>query len=351
MTGRLELHLLAPSLFWPDPSLDAIYDDLPLPNLAGLLAKSARIEEAAQPIEPWLCRTFHVERQEDWPVAPLTLEIDSAESIAAGDDRWIRADPIHLRIEQNQILLADSHVFQISAEEAQQLTDFLNQHFGEDDRPIELLPLQPDRWYLNATAMPPASTHLLSEAINQNMAARLPSGTASRQWRTLLNEIQMLLHDHPLNQSRERRGEPAVNGVWFWGGGTLPRPATSAYTHVWSDDVLARSLARTARIDHAPLPATAELWHRSATSGSHLVLLDALYRKSRYGDAYGWREEMKALERDWFEPLRLLSRQGKLARLTLTDIGTRGAGRFVLTHRDWKKFWHRIKPFSSYLPR
>lgn len=46
-------------------------------------------------------------------------------------------------------------------------------------------------------------------------------GDAARLHR-LLGEIQMILHDHPVNQRRADAGEAVLNSLWLWGGGELP---------------------------------------------------------------------------------------------------------------------------------
>ncbi|KIO49300.1 phosphoglycerate mutase [Nitrosospira sp. NpAV] len=344
----LNLHLLIPSLFWPDASLPEIYRDLPLPGLESLLAKSLRTEDKPVPVEAWLCRAFGVPKQRDWPVAPITLDTDGAGSIKVGGDYWVRADPVHLRIERDQILLGDSRVFRISMEEAEQFTRLLNQHFAGSGQEMVFVPIRPDRWYLRATAIPPAETHLLSEVVNKGINELLPFGTNNTSWHALFNEVQMVLHEHPLNQSREARGEPAINGTWFWGGGVMPQSMTSPYTHVWSDDVLAAALALASGITHMRLPLDATAWRESAVPGDHFIVLDSLHGRAQYADAYGWRESLKELERNWFAPLWSMSRQGKLDQLTLTSISHRKTQNFVLRKSDTRKFWRRTQSFSSY---
>jgi hypothetical protein len=45
-------------------------------------------------------------------------------------------------------------------------------------------------------------------------------GNASdRVLRRLGTEIEMWLHEHPVNDARSRRGESPVTGLWLWGGG------------------------------------------------------------------------------------------------------------------------------------
>ena len=216
----MNLHLLVPTLFWPDASLPEIYHDLPLPALENFLAKCSRTDDEPERLEPWLCRVFGVAKQLDWPVAPITLLGEGNANINPADDYWIRADPVHLHIERDRIVLADSRVFPISRDEADQLTSLLNRHFSANE--MAFLPLRPDRWYLRVIKTPPGQTHLLSDVVISGINERLPFGANNTIWRSLFNEIQMLLHEHPLNQSREARGEPAINGAWFWGGGIMP---------------------------------------------------------------------------------------------------------------------------------
>jgi hypothetical protein len=345
----MNLHLLVPSLFWPDASVPDIYQELTLPALENLLAKcSSTDDEPDEGMEAWLCRTFGVTKQLDWPVAAITLQGDGVGSIKAPDDYWIRADPVHLRIERDQIVLADSRVFLISQEEADQLTGLLNRHFAANGLDMAFLPLHPDRWYVRVINTPPVHTYLLSDVVNRGINERLPYGSNNTIWRGFFNEVQMLLHEHPLNQAREERGEPTVNAVWFWGGGVMPEPPVSPCSAVWSNDVLARCLALASGTPQAPLPLDLAIWRRSTAFPNHLFVLDALHGKAQYHDAYGWRESLKQLDRDWFEPLMEMLRQGEIDQVILTSLDNKRARNFIVRRNDLRKFWRRPKPFATY---
>lgn len=346
----MNLHLLVPALFWPDPALPEIYRDLSLPGLETLLSKCSVTKDKSEGIEAWLCRAFGATKQQDWPVAPITLQADireSKEAIKAGNGYWIRADPVHLRLERDHILLADSCVFRISMEEAEQFTGLLNQHF-DGNQGVNFFPLRPDRWYLCLPELTLPHTHLLSEVVNRDIQNKLPFGVNNAFWRNLLNEIQMLLHEHPLNQLREGRGEFAINSIWFWGGGTLPESLASPYTNAWSNDILAVSLALACNIDHAALPTDATAWEASARTGNHLIVLDDLQGKAQYGDAYGWRESIKEMEQRWFDPLWRMLRRGQFDKITLTVPGESNSKSFTATRSDSRKFWRRPKPLFTY---
>ena len=45
-------------------------------------------------------------------------------------------------------------------------------------------------------------------------------------WYQLLNEVQMFLHQHVVNERRLQQGKPAINSIWAWGAGEPIKPAS-----------------------------------------------------------------------------------------------------------------------------
>lgn len=340
------LHLFVPSLFWHDASLPEIYHELPTPSLQILLAKSLKTKEPAQGTESWLCNTFNIIKQQNWPIAPITLNAEPLLDISVGTGYWLRADPVHLRIEQNHILLADSQVLDISIKESQQLADILNQHFAKQE--LEFLLLSHDRWYIRLLKAPDIKTSELSQVTGKNINNFLPSGGDSIFWHNIFNEIQMLLHDHPFNQARQARNELAVNSVWFWGGGTMPTSIASNYQRIWCDDFLSRAIALASNTQLEKLPLDAKAWQYAAVPGNHLIVLDTLRRRAQYNDAYGWREDLKRLEENWFSPLYDAVQEGKINKLTLTTQNVNSTRNFTISRKDLWKFWCVTEPLSTY---
>lgn len=357
----MNIHLFVPNLFWPEAKSPEIYRDLSLPAIETLLAKSLQSENESQGVEAWLCRTFSVEKQQDWPVASITLQADKIGNMQVGNGYWLRADPVHLRVENDQVVLADSRVFCISPEEASQFVNDINMHFAEDDihfssyefseerRNMVFLSLCSDRWYLCLAKTPIIHTHELSEITIKNINNFLPFGAEKMFWRGVLNEIQMLLHEHPLNQAREERGELAVNSIWFWGGGIMPKLVSSPYTHVWSNDVFPCALALACGTDYAELPTNVATWQQSNTSGKHLVFLNSLHGKSQYGDADGWRDSLKKMEVNWFLPLLGALRNGSINQIVVTTTDRGRARSFFVTKSNLWKFWCVRKSLSTYV--
>lgn len=249
------------------------------------------------------------------------------------------------------MVLADSQVIRISQEEADQLTATLNQYpvVAVDDVLLQLpvfLPLHPDRWYLCLPSAPAVRTNTLGEAVGKDIRHLLPEGEEGGKWRRYINEIQMLLYDHPVNQAREARGEPPVNSIWFWGGGTMPQIVTGD-EQMWSQDFLSRSLMRACHGKHSMLPTDAQNWLACAGSGDHCILIDRLHGKAQYGDMHSWRMSLEWLDKDWFAPLLQALRQGRLDQLIITAIGGSITRHYTVSRTGLWKFWRSVKPLSA----
>lgn len=342
----INVHLLLPSLFWNTFSQPEIDHGLPLSAVETLLAKSSQTQQPSQGMEAWLCSTFGITKQQNWPIAPIMLQAEDTKRVSIKDDYWLRADPVHLRIEQNHILLADSQMFQISIKEANQLADICNQHFEKDG--LVFLPLSADRWYVRIDKAPDIQLHTLNQIAGININNFLPTGNDRTVWHNRFNEIQMLLHEHPINQARQTRGELVINSLWFWGGGNMPQSITSPYTQIWSNDLLPRALAETSHTQYANLPDNATVWQENADDGDHLIVLDALWRKTQYNNVHGWREALKAYEQDWFAPFYTALKNGQISQLILTAIEEDTIKEFTINRKDLWKFWNLSKPFSNY---
>ncbi|RBJ96936.1 hypothetical protein BRO05_14140, partial [Xanthomonas oryzae pv. oryzae] len=108
----------------------------------------------------------------------------------------------------------------------------------------------PSRWYLRLS--PDAKLPDFAPpdvAIGDDLFEHLPAGESGRRWRALLTEAQVLLHQHPWNEGRVASGKPAINSLWFWGGGVLPHAVTSPHRQVRSRESLLRALALAAGAD------------------------------------------------------------------------------------------------------
>lgn len=341
----MHCHVLIPGLFPPfRPETRHALRDLSLPALATLLARGNRETLPDDSMDAWLCRSFGVEKRHDWPIAALTLLADGG---SPGGDFWLLAEPVHLQLQRDRLVLADAGNLDITQEEADSLTAALNEHFADEG--MNFFPTRPGRWHLRLIHPPTdMQTHSLETAIGRNIRNMLPSGTDGKRWHSLLNEIQMLLHRHPVNAAREERGLPPVNSIWPWGGGVQPANPTSPYTHIWADHAPARGLAALTNTPCASVPETAKEWLHATQAGSqHLVVLDALRTPALYGDLHRWRETLLHLEKNWLGPLRQALSRNKISRLTLYSFDNGHTRSFSASRTDLWKIWLRAKPLIT----
>ena len=328
---------LIPHLFPNARLLEAAAQDLRLPALQTLLARGTRQSCPAEGVEAALCETLGISRQQDWPLAPITLAADGG---FAGGAYWLRADPVHLQVMRDRIVLADGSAFELTQPEADALAASIGRHFGADLSPMAL---HPRRWYLRLDRAPRLTTTPPSLAAGCAIDPLLPQGEDAMQFRARLNELQMLLHDHPVNQAREARGELPVNALWLWGGGYQPA-CLAKDVSLYARDVDVQALGAFCNAHMLPLPGQLDT-RQLETEG--VMLLDHLSRAGLCGDVYGWREALRALEQDWFVPLRgALRRLGPRGLRLIDPIN----GKALQLHAsDAWKFWRRPQDLASML--
>ena len=280
----VELVLLVPGLLGPgaagagDPaSAQALVAGLDLDGLDRLLARAVHTGEKAadESLEALAFRSFgHAAPPAgaDWPVAALTALVDGfaeegvgvrlrADGFAEEGSRIrLRADPVHLRADIDDLVLFDASDIDLSPDEAEALARTVNDALAPHGPRIEAA--HPHRWYVAPDAPARIATTPLSRAAGTPVSDALPRGPDAARWHRWMNEVQMALHECPVNVERERRGAAPVNSVWVWGAGSLP-PAGGApapFVQVWTDDALLRGLARHAGVERGANPAGAEEW-------------------------------------------------------------------------------------------
>jgi hypothetical protein len=176
------------------------------------------------------------------PAAALTRELLSGD---AADNAWLSADPAWVQPDLNGARLLACGQLALSMDEADALARPLKPVFGDAGMLLEVS--SPDRWHLRLSKDSQIPAFASPErALGEDLFQHLPQGADGRRWRMLINETQILLHQHPVNQSRIERGLAPVNSLWFWGGGSLPAHVRTTLSAVIGDDVLLGALARRA---------------------------------------------------------------------------------------------------------
>lgn len=296
----MPLDVVIPDLLLPSQAAAALRE-LRLPRLERWMAR-ADVERLDLPgPEPWLARRFGLATP--LPVAAVTLAADDAPQ----EGTWLRADPVHLQIAPEAIALHDASLLDVQGHEASALVATLQSLFGADG--LEFRAPYPSRWYVRVPPGEMPETTPLESALGRNVSRLLPRGRGRINWPSALTEAQMLLAAHDVNVEREASGRPAINSVWFWGGGATPRLAARPYAIVYAGDAFARGLGTLSGARVAELPPEPGLVDAVREEDSVLVVLDALSAPLHRGDVDAWLEAARALDEGWFSEMgRLLER-------------------------------------------
>jgi hypothetical protein len=318
-----ELQLILPLPVRLDQAMDA--SRRIAPSLTTLLGRGARLS-AETGLVGTACRALGIGKQRDWPLAPITALMDG---LVPGDAYWVRVDPAHLEVGMGGLMLHPAGMLGLAGEESVALVSSLNRHWR--DRGLEIVAPHPERWYLRLPTAPDLFTTPLDQVIGEYLTPHLPRGGDARRLMGLVNEAQMLMHGHPVNQARDEAGRPVVNGLWLWGGGILPRSGTTIDL-VASDDPEIRALAGAAGARPQENPSRLQDLDGPGRSGRTLVTL-----APSLGD-FGLEDYLAKLERNWFRPVLRNLVLGRIRKVRLDLLTTPSQAAGVDTLRAWR-FW------------
>jgi len=207
--------------------------------------------------------------------------------------------------------------FELTTDEADALFDSVSGLWA--DRAISALPLNNRQWRIWLD--PSASTRSLTPAAMAEMRLTdwWPQEDSLREWRRLLNEIQMVWHEHPVNLARTERGELPINSLWLFGGAQGWSPTQPA--------VQAAAEPRNRIRAHQDPLASSQTQAEDLSSG---LIYEGLHTPYLQGDWAAWIAALPALS----EHLSTLERNTSL---TLT-----GQQRCVILTPARKRWWHAL---------
>jgi len=133
-------------------------------------------------------------------------------------------DFVQLQSSHNDMVMKDFTAGNLSSEKSRVLLAALQEQIA--DSPVRFYPgaghhnlMVIESAPFDGRLNPPME--LIGEGIRQFM----PDGGEFKELVYIMNQAQIILHNHPYNRSRQREGKDTVNSVWLWGNGqqrTLP---------------------------------------------------------------------------------------------------------------------------------
>ena len=227
---------------------------------------------------------------------------------------WIAAaDPVYLEPRLDHLCL---HGLEpgVPATELRLLIDHLQATLGNDAdvgfaRIGTCCYLRPDR-PIETADVPPA-------VVDQDMPnPYMPSAASAATYRNLISEIEMALHDHPVNLDREMRGLQPVNSLWLWGGGFAPEQITQPLLPLFADDPLLRGYWMSSTGVAQAWPGSIEACLEASVAG-FVAVAPAVDEPDKLASWLG--ELRSALSRRRVEQLHILFRDGIRAELKRSD--------------------------------
>ena len=312
--------LLIPFALPPAEHAKDLLKSLRLPALATMLARASdhrlHLQDPfapALPHERWLASGSGSPAADDGSdnSPPVAHALMSSFGLPAATGHWFLLQPVHLHIARDHLVLTDPQSLQISDAEARALFDAIAPLVHEAGHALAYGDAR--HWFLRADDWAGLRSCTPAAASGHNVDIWLPRGVGERDWRRLHNEVQMLWHQHPVNDRRDASGMPRINALWLWAG----------------SDAGSASAAAPAYVEY--------LQGRPADAA--LAIDTRLVSPSLAGDWSSWLAAMQALEDERFAPLLASLKSGApdAATLLLSDAGRLAEWR--VTRHGMRKFW------------
>lgn len=300
-----EIVIVISDLYLPDTPAAASLE------LAGLDRIARFGEQLACGWRDWLA---HWVGRDDLEQAPVSAVVAAGQALAS-ESAWL-ATPLHLAAGLTTLHFDARGILRLSAQELAELALDFQRTFHD----ASLVPLPSGEFLLMQAGLPATITTEPARIVGGKVADALPRGEGASRLRRLGAEIEMWLHEHPINAARE----VPISTLWIWGGGAqtaLARSTSDALPLAFGSDSYLDGLWRLCGGEARPLPRQ----------------LDATYAGSVALVVETGRMSLREIDRDFIVPAvdalqgRAVERVSILANdrcLTLSSSGRR-------------KFWRR----------
>jgi hypothetical protein len=214
------------------------------PRLARLAGRGsvARPRATVRALRPWQAQLLRALSLDDSAARHASAPLSRLGAEPAPTPRfWMHAEPVHLAAGLDRLTLVPLAGEGATTEsERVQLRDALQPHLRSCGLALHEAG---EAWFV-AAEEPLRVETACPEAAGEDLDDALPRGPDAAVLRRTMTELQMLLHEHPVNIARAGRHLPAVNCLWFWGNGTVETAPAQALPGGFGDDAYLRGLYR-----------------------------------------------------------------------------------------------------------
>jgi hypothetical protein len=267
-----------------------------------------------------LLDTLAVHDYAAYPSAAVTRSGDAQERAR---DFWLHLQPMHFMAGLDRLTAVMLYgASSVARAELAELEPTIAAHLRTAE--MELVTTSQGAWLAHSARTLDVQTAPPEIAAASPLEQAMPHGKDAPALRRLLTELQMLLHEHPVNVERQRRGVPEINAVWFHGSGEIRELQRYALPQAFGDDLYLRGIYRLndCEVTSAPPDAQALL----ARVSSRAVAVVAA-------------DDVDALEAAWIAPLARALATGAIARLEIVI----DQWRVTIARHALLKFWRATR--------
>lgn len=269
------VELIIPGLFdLPLNELDREFLERNLPCLNAILRYGVRLNNQAYDLDSMLAQSLGLSPKQSLPLAQAFVEEPSSD-----EGSYILCRAVHLKADMRNAIVLPLDKHDETTDHISILINDLNELFKVD---CDIKPVS-NQLYLahfkhcNIPHIYPHYLSILGKKANQYME----QSKAMLPWYQLVNEIQMFMHGHEVNQQRLENGLLPINSLWCWGGGQLPELPGSRIQWFTDDEIL-RSFAHSLGIFKDDLAAFSQHDIEGNTVCIDLSILETLKSVQQY---------------------------------------------------------------------
>lgn len=306
-----ELNLVLPGLIWPNAAdYEYLSSRIQMSNFSNFCAKG-RLNKLALRFSDFV----YAEQCS----SGLSLANKYATELGiSGYSGYMLMEPTHLRLDRDRLLISESELLQLNTEDAEQIIALINEHFAGE---LRVFQISDELWLTGLDfALEDMVSYPLIDIVGENIDEFLPTGPQRLRLHKLMNEIQMLLFNLPLNKQREEDGLLNVNSVWLWDKYYEKLPFE-----------LGHMLARNSNVADIEID----------LAGINTLVVDKAYFPACYRDSFSWLEIVAELDRSLGDELLARFKAGKLNMLNIYLPALTGCQFVQLKRRDLWKFWRK----------
>lgn len=254
-----------------------------------------------------------------WPPGPIACSHEFPDSSGA----VMRADPVHLSPRADRLVMAAARFADLPEPDSAILARDLERALSGGGAGLRRG--ASGDWYLILDQAPGGRWWAPDEVVGRHILDFMPAGPGCGVLNGLLTEIQMILHEHPVNRRRIEAGLLPVNSIWPWGWRTDESgpPPPVLRTRLIAADPYTLGLQRLA----------GETSDRSAENAAadELGMLIA-------GAGEGDEAFFQRMERDWLDPLLRDLVRGRIRGACIVSV--EGVG-VAVSRLDLIRIWRR----------